>query len=331
MKIWRSFTLLLWSLFLAGLLVVSTSYLLAYQTILNEQAVTERLTTDEFVKRFREEVVIPRAQSTIMTNMTPTALLSNETIKTALEKAFTPEKTKEIITASLPSIYQWLDKKSPDITIIIPIKTELTTFRSTINDQVGAKLKALPECEFYDVSPEVVARLECMPMYLSAGTVTSEVMTEVDNNLSSAPSELNAEILGLTPKQLGPGINAPDYLSYLWALNLITTPLAALTIIYLILRRRSAGLLAVGITVFLLGVALIVGSTMVGTWTTAGDALQQSLTIITTTLLSERMRFWGLVGTGSGLLMIILGVLWRRTHTRRKQSESHYVVERADE
>lgn len=318
MKVWRIITLVIWSLFLAGLLAVSTLYLLAYQTVLNQQAVTAQLTEEKFVTGFRSEVVIPKAQSIIEANMTtPNALLSDETTKTALEKAFTVEKTREIITASLPPIHAWLDKKSPDISISIPIETELNTFRQAINDEVGAKLKALPECEFWDVSPEVVTRLECMPQYTSAGTVVSEVMTEVDDALASAPTELTAETFGLTARQLGPGINVPDYLSYLWALNLITTPLAALTILYLILRRRAAGLLAVGIVLFMLGGVLLAGSIAIGLGAPSGSALQQSLTALTTALLSERMRFWGLIGAGSGIAMIILGALWLRKNTSK--------------
>lgn len=329
MKVWRIITLVIWSLFLAGLLVVSTLYLLAYQTVLNQQAVTAQLTSEQFVTSFRSEVVIPQAQSIIKANTTPNALLSDETVKTALEKSFTVEKTRAIITASLPSIYAWLDKKSPDISLSIPVEAELKTFRQAINDEVGAKLKALPDCTFYDVSPEVVTRLECMPLYLSAETVLSEVMSEVDNGIASAPSELTAETFGLTAKQLGPGINAPDYLSYLWALNLITTPLAALTIIYLILRRRGAGLLAVGIVLLALGAGLLVGSVTVGSQMLSGSALQQSLTTITTVLLGERMRFWGLVGGGSGLAMIILGAVWLQK--RRPKPHDHYTSTRVEE
>lgn len=329
MKVWRVITLVLWSLFLAGLLAVSTSYLLAYQTVLNEQAVTTQLTKDEFIASFRNEVVIPKAQSVIKANMTPNALLSDETIKTALENSFTLEKTREIIAASLPSIYAWLDKKSPDISISIPIETELNTFRQAINDEVGAKLKALPECKFWDVPPEVVTRLECMPQYTSAGTVVSEVMTEVDDALASAPTELTAETFGLTAKQLGPGINVPDYLSYLWALNLITTPLAALTILYLILRRRAAGLLAVGIVLFMLGGVLLAGSIAIGLGSLSGSALQQSLTDLTTALLSDRMRYWGFIGAGSGLAMIILAVIWIRK--RRPKVKDHYAATRSED
>lgn len=319
MKVWRGISLGLWTLFFAVLLTVSSIYFIVFQTVMNQAAMTERLRDAGVYRALRDTVLVPLAVTFIGEKAQFTPLLTREMTERSVRSAFTDQKMNSIGQEVAPAVYAWLDKKSPDISFAVPIRKELEAAQQDLAGQIEARLKALPTCAYYYVDAGTVTRAECLPQYATVPEVLRETMASVDEAAAEAPTELTPETTGLSRAQLGKAINIPDYLSYLWAVTFITVPLTALTGIYLIVRRGSAGLLAVGIVLASFALVLAGGAGLLGSLPLPDQALAGSIASAVYPLVGEKLLLLAYIGGGSGMIAITSGIIWRRARKRRRQ------------
>lgn len=155
-------------------------------------------------------------------------------------------------------------------------------------------------------------------------------MQPIREQTSRVDDQINAETVGLTSQSLGSARNIPDYISYLWTLNLITLPLAGLIALYLTLKRRGIGLITVGSVVLVLAIGCLVASQLIPSITLPAELLARTLLVSETTLVGQQLRFLALTGGVGGILMIAGGIVWI-VMARKHVQEDHFTDESREE
>lgn len=311
MKVWRGISLGLWSVTLTVLLLICTVYFLVSNTLLDEVAVTKQLDSSRVYGVLRTEVVIPAITDQITRKSDPNSLISPDVITKSLSSSLSETDVKTISQPMLDALYGWLNKKRPDPNFSVSIAAENEQFLASLKDTVKQKLTSLPVCAMYYVDEATLVRGECLPQYTTVDVALDEVMTQVRVQATPFGTEISDQTVGLSSKQLGDNANIPDYLSYLWTLNLIALPLAGLSILYLLIKFGGTGAIVIGSVLVLLGAGLLGAYLLLRSIQLPTEIIQRTFSQAGQTLLLGELWPLALIGLGSGLLGISLGVMWQ--------------------
>ena len=326
MKVWRVISLTLWTIVLTTLLIASSTYYLLSYTVLDQSKATTTLRQTKFYDVVRDQTLLPKVQQQISSGQDSGAILPAKDIVTEVNQVFTTDKIRSITDQILGATYKWADNKAPAIEFSIPLTDEKAALSKNLEARIKQNVNNLPKCTAADDIPENPAELTCLPFYVSRNTLSSEAVSDMQNRLQSVDDTLTPETLRMTNKDLGSAVNTPDYIGYLWTLNLITLPLAIIISLYLALKRRGAGLITIGVSLFLVGV---IGLSSYG-------ALQNPHLISTYNALDNEIMKAGklliqptlLLGSGVGALTgaaaIVGGIFWLRASRKSKPNNRLY-------
>lgn len=326
MKVWQGIGTTILALLLAVFLTVSAVYFVLDRSVLDADQTKKSLATAKVYDQIRNDRFIPQLLEDISSQATYGSALTKTDVLDSLRDAF-PQAT--VTTASntvIDATYQWLNKKSPDISFSISITDEKQKFLDSLSTRVMTNLKKLPDCRSFSDISDSPSEITCIPPFASIETVHTAIMLQVTEQVQQTDDAITPETLGISTAQLGGYRNTPDYLSYLWTLNLITLPLAGLIALYLIIKRRAVGLLVVGIVLLALSVGCIVAGLQLTATAPPTDAIARQVFVIEQALAGDQLRFLALIGGISGALMITGGILWRKQTKKRQQK--HFVSER---
>jgi len=322
MKVWRVITLCLWGIFLTGFIVVSSFYFLLNFSILNQAKMKQALAANNFYQSLRDEQIIPALIA--KTSITPTeaGVLPRKDITAALKQVFPAARVETMSNSVIDVIYQWLDKKRPDMSFTIDLSQEKQQLINVLSTTIDQNAEKLPDCESGQDVADDPTLLTCLPPFVQASDVATAAKEEMKRVIDQTEASLTNEDVALTNRTIGDIRNVPDYLSYLWTLNLITLPLAALSTLYLILRRKGGGLIVVGGALAITGILAIIGYAVTQSrllyWP---GATFDTLLTAARSLVRPMLLLFGGIGIGVGVLLIALGIVWvyqRRKHLKRK-------------
>jgi len=312
MKAWRIINLHLWGICLFILLAISLGYLLLSHTVLNQSAVRERLVTTNAYEVIQSDIIIPRITKMIEEESPFTSLITREDVRQSLKTAFSTQRVEKISEPALTSFYDWMNKKQPDLAFSVSITEEKQLFLQDLNNRIGAKIKALPSCRLENLTTADISELVCLPPFGSAGDVVQSLTSTLKQKVMATDDAITDKTLGLSGQNLGGFINLPDYAGYWWALNFITLPLAGLITLYLIIKRRGAGLLTVGIVLLFLGIAAGIGYVLLGMVNMPGTALFQAFYEAIIPLIQHDLLL-GCAGLFLfGIMTVVSGTLWMK-------------------
>ena len=294
---------------LLGLLVVSVSYYALDQSAMNQAKMKQSLASHNVYQLVRTEEVIPQLVGRSPVELGDSGIFTKADLLKSLEQVITEEKVKTWGGQVTDITYEWLNKKRPDLTFSIDMSQEKQQLLADLSSRVNANVKNLPECTTQLAASDVWREWTCLPYYVTVTEVANSVNGELTSSFSDLNSTITNEDVGLTARQLGAAVNLPDYYGYLWALNFVTLPLAALIALYLIVKRRGAGLIAIGAAVLFAALLLLVGGNALGRFATASDPLQQAVLQSAYGVMSETIGLYTPIGLTGGIILITLGIL----------------------
>lgn len=324
MKVWRIISLTLWGIVLLGLLAVSVVYFTLDQSVMNQTKMKQALESHSTYKIVRTEQVIPQFMGRSPVDLDDTGVLTQSDLLKALEQVFNEQKVKNLSEQVVDIMYEWLNKKRPDLTFSFDLSQEKQQLLANLSERVVANAQKLPDCTNTFPDTDEVREFTCIPYYTDATTIASSVNTELASSFENLDVTLTNEDVGLTARQLDGFVNLPDYYGYLWALNLVTLPLAGLLVLYLLIKRRGAGVIAIGATVLVSATALLVGSHTIGRFASHSDPLIHAILHAAYEVMSEKINLFTLIGLTSGSILITLGILLvlRKRQTRQVGEQS---------
>lgn len=322
MKVWQGIGTTILAILLGVFLAVSATWFVLDRSILDEAKTKQALETAKIYESIRSNNVIPKLTEDISREVTYTSALTKTDVIDSLRLAFPQNTVTEATNTVVDSTYQWLNKKSPEISFSILVTDEKALFVSKIDEKVTANLDKLSVCRTLAQIEDAAETLQCIPPNSSDVVIHDAVMEEVTSQVNAVDDAVTPETLGISTAQLGNYRNSPDYLSYLWTLNLITLPLAGFIALYLILKRRAIGLIVVGVVLLLVAIACIVTGQQLMNIPMPSDAAAQRFLVIERNLAGDQLRFLAMIGGAAGAAMIIGGSLWlkrKMKHTKPQQ------------
>lgn len=263
MKILRGIMLGFWVTIMSVCVSLVAAYYIASQTILSPTAVKGWL-SDSGVYASLTDIVVPNLMGSEQPVPEATSTISSEMIQRAAKASIKPEMVKGKVEPIIDATYAWLDSKSPEIRYEIST-TEITAgFLAALRAEVLAKAKTLPECTGY-VAPEDIVTANCLPWYVSPEVATDAVMEYVGKQETVRHMVITPETFSAQQKS-GLSDRLPDFISYFWVAQLLAMPVFALVALWLVLKRRGGGLIAIasslltpGLTLLVIGLFLLVG------------------------------------------------------------------------
>lgn len=318
MNVWRVISLTLWTIVLTTLLIASSTYYLLSYTVLDQSKATAALRQTKFYDVVRDEALLPKVQDHIASEQDAGAVLPAKDVLAGVNQVFTTDKVRAITDQVLAATYKWTDNKAPSIEFSIPITSEKEALAKELEARINRNVDGLPRCGANDVISESPAEMTCLPLYVSRDAVSAEAVSDMQNRLQSVEDTLTPEALHVTNRDLGSAVNTPDYIGYIWTLNLITLPLAIIVSLYLLLKRRGAGLVAIGVSIFLAG---IIGLSSYGvlhspSLAATDNALDNEIIKASQLLIQPTLLLGSGIGVAVGIVAIAGGILWARRAKR---------------
>lgn len=323
MKVWQGIGTTILAILLGVFLAVSATWFVLDRSVLDETQTKKALETAKIYESIRANNVIPKLTDDISREITYTGALTKTDVIDSLREAFPQKTVTEATNTVVDSTYQWLNKKSPDISFSILVTDEKQIFIAKIDEKVTKNLEKLSVCRTLAQIEDAAETLQCIPPNSSDVVIHDAVMEEVTNKVSAVDDAITPETLGVSTAQLGNYRNLPDYVSYLWTLNLITLPLAALITLYLIIKRRAIGLIVVGVVLLLVAIACIVAGQQLMNIPEPADAAARQFLVIERNLMGDQLRFLATVGGAAGATMVIGGIFWRKQALTRRKKKAH--------
>jgi hypothetical protein len=319
--------LTLWVVLISACVGFAAMYYVLSQTILSPTAVKHWLDQSGSYSILAEEVVPLLAQGEEAPKST---LLTHDMLKRAAKASLKPEDVKAKTEPMVDAVYAWLDSKSPEITFTVSTEDETRKFLHALRTELLAKVKTLPGCTQY-VDVAELEQANCLPWYITADTAVSTVMTRVEQQDVFRDKQLTPESftgrVATTPSK-----RIPDIISLMWVVQLVAIPLAAISALFLIVKRRAIGLFAVGLSLLIPGLLLLASGvffSVAGSTTITAFVEKSELAAIAvpfgSTVASSLALICYQVGGVLGIIAIALGVVsiwWRKRTPQTEQKAS---------
>lgn len=319
MKVWRVISTTFIALMILGFLSVSAAYFVLENSVLDSERVETALAASPAYTLVRDQYVIPTVQQRVAGDATFGAALTQTDFLDSLRVALPEEKIQELSNSVLDATYLWVNKKSPDIELSVSLADEKQVFLDDLSGRVSTNLAKLPVCRAYSVT-DTLADIDCISPYATRDEYRDEIMQAVRQSVDQVDTTVTAATLGLDRAALGPARNIPDYVSYLWTLNLVTLPFAVLLSLYLIAKRRGVGMIVVGIVIGMVAVSCYALGRAILSAPLPPDELLRTLAGAGIPLITVQLQFLALWGGAASATMIVAGVLWISLGRKRRQS-----------
>ena len=253
MKVWRAFTLAFWGTLITVCVSLIAVYFVLSQTLLNPTAVKRWLDQSGSYAVLAEIVVpnIVKNSGGIPSN----SLVADDMLMRAAKASITADDVKAKSGPIIDAVYAWLDSKSPEITFSIPVTSETDRFLQALRNELFTKIKSLPECQGF-IDPSTLADANCLPPYVTTDGAVDFVMERVQQQELFRDKVLTPTLI--TGKTVTLNQRIPDAISLFWVIQLIAMPVVAVLTLFLIIKRRATGLIAVAVALAIPALALLV-------------------------------------------------------------------------
>lgn len=315
----------LWATLMTSCVSLLAAYYILSQTLLNPTTVKQWL-NDSGAYSSLVETIVPSLVTNSGVSITSTSVVTPDMLQRAAKASIRPEDIRAKTEPVVDAVYAWLDSKSPEVNFSIETGVETDRLLKALRVEVLAKAKSLPVCTGY-IDLASLEQATCLPWYVSPEGATDSVMQRVEQQDIFRDKKLTADsFMGREGVTFGKWL--PSAVSALWVAQLITMPILGAAILFVITKRRAAGLIAVGSSLLTPGLALLVlglllfvgGSTSIAAFVQEGDvaAIAQPLgKVIAQTLANITLQVGGIL-TGLGALITVAGIWWRKRSRRAK-------------
>lgn len=311
-----------WSTLITVCVGIVAAYFILSQTLLSPTAAKHWLDQSGSYSALAETVVpsLISGNDVIPSNN----LVASDMLKRAAKASITADDVKAKSGPIIDGVYAWLDSKSPEITFSVPVGAETDRFLQALRNELFTKIKSLPECQGF-IDPNTLVDANCLPPYITTDGAVDVVMARVQQQELLRDKVLTPATF--TGKVTTPNKQIPDLISLFWVIQLIAIPVAAILVLFLVVKRRATGLIAVAIALALPALALLViGLLVMGSGTTfisnliakseAAAIAAPLAKVVASSLTSIILQTSGVLAL-AGVIMGGLGIWWRKRSARQ--------------
>jgi hypothetical protein len=312
MKVWRGFTLVFWTVILALSLTVVLFHYSLQGSVLNSQAVKQSLASHGVYDALLGTVVTDKIMGTVTERYPSNKLVDAAMVRSSLTEALPSAELKSRLEPVIDVVYQWLDSKRPDIAFEIPVAGFENQFYRALEVRLGNKIATLPPCGDYRYPPEDALLHDlCLPAYITAPDATQAVMGSIRSSDFPLGTNITTETFAASGAQFKPLKPVPTYLNYLWALNYVMIGIATLVTLFLLITRRSHGVLAIGVATIASGILLWLIQNLVKTrYNVQANDVLALLNNAVVPLFKTLASRYVLIAITVGAILVVLASLW---------------------
>lgn len=265
MKVWRGFTLTIWVVVLTLLATFAMQYRSLQATALDASHVKTQLVKNGAYENLRDTLLLERLRAFINNRYPGNTLIDTPLLRTVLTEVLPRSELQKRIDPIVDSTYRWLDSKEPEVSFSVDLSDKKEVFYRSLEVQLGKKIATLPSCGDYRYPPEDAILVDkCLPVYINARDATDAIMTTARATEFPLGDTVASDTFELPKEQVGTVKQIPTYLNYLWVLNLVAIIVFAIIALLLLVTRRVLGIMAIGISLVLAGLAVWTTTPLLG-------------------------------------------------------------------
>lgn len=324
MSVFQGIRLSIWGVLLAACLVVVNLYSAASHTVLTTQGLEEIAHKSNAYQHIRDDIITPRAVEAMGTY---TAILPRENLAVIIKETLPDTKLDQLASPVITSTRDWLDSKQPDIRFSIDTHELRDTFTTKLTETANKNLENLPACTSGNTLTDIVNAI-CRTPYISVATQQDMLSRIIASQSDTVPVTFTEKTIVL-PGSLKHFTNdVPSYLNMLYAMSIVTGGFAALTTLWLLLKWRLRGIIALGASLIAASIGTaIIASIIRSAHLSALETPYREMAVAGAGVIADRVMYYVLPAILGGIALILIAiaalVLWRRHRSKAPAPQVH--------
>lgn len=303
--------LLIWGIVLAVCLFVVGLQLSTSRTVLDRQTLGSWFDQGNGYEKLRDAKITPQIIRSIKeSDIEGVNFISDDMIRHATTATLTPEVMREKFSPALDSVAGWIDSKNSDISFSISVESERKTFIQHLSREVVTGLRKIPICTYLNTF-EDAAEARCRLSTFVPETLATSITDELNSTANSIPvisGTLTESTFELPASVTAKTRHIPNYLNMLWAASLVAAGVLVLATIWLLVKHRGNGLLALGGGSVVGGIGLVIAAGVVRQASWTNDTAFQSLQTAASQSIAGELTRNGTLAIGIGVVCLMVGV-----------------------
>ncbi|HEU0266253.1 MAG TPA: hypothetical protein VFQ70_01355 [Candidatus Saccharimonadaceae bacterium] len=334
MKLFRVVRLSIWALIIALAVIVVGLYISATQTVLSKPQLMLWAEQGNVMQAMRDSVLAPKIISATESNQ-PTGfqLLTPTVIRESLMESLPPNTLKKYTPSVVEGVYNWLDSRQSTIEFSLPISSVQTDFFAALSRNLADEMAKLPACTWQNTSADISDGV-CSLNQITSSQIHTDVMSTIEDNASNIfGSAITAHDLISSDGSGGLVGSIPNDLNILYASALFMGGLGIASGLWLLVKKRLPGLIALGAGGVvgggvLVGIGILTGQTLSRVATPASF---HSLRAHFAASIQHTITVLGAQCFAISLCITIVGIvgllIWRRFHQATPIPVHHRAVD----
>ena len=264
MNVFSGVRLGLWALIIAVCVTITGTYWTINQTILSQKALNSWAQRSNIADELRQTMVVPKVVD-IINSAKPAGftLLPDSAVKTAVDRAISDSQMLQTAQPAFDSVHNWLVSKSDSVTFSI----DTNSFKSRLITQLSSELKKeinnQPPCTFNNSYADL-QNGTCRYSGAYSEEVTTAIIALVSEKLNSIDTQqLTQNDVTVPASVVSRAKYLPDMLNLLYIGAIFCSGLLALSLVWLLIKKRFYGLIALGAGGLLGAVGTVIVSSIV--------------------------------------------------------------------
>lgn len=269
MKTWHGVRLGLYAVIIAVCVTVVGTYWTMQSTVLQKGSLGRWAKQSNSYASIRDALFTPKITEAV-NDAKPNGfgLLPDNDIRAAINHAITPNDVAAKSQPALDAIHAWLDSKADTIEFSIPTADLRSRVITNLTDELSRELQRAPICSFNNSYSDIENGL-CQYGAAFSEQIKQVLVDALESNLARHDTNTITASDITIPASIARGTkNLPDILNLLYMAAIFCGGLLALALLWLIVRHRAAGLIALGSggiigVIGMLSVVAVITSTLV--------------------------------------------------------------------
>lgn len=331
MTIFKAIRLSIWSIIFASGVTVVSFYLVISQNLLSIDGLNKIAANSQITNTIRNDTILPKALQAAQ-SYEYTALIDDSVVTNAVNETFTDEALTKKIEPAITSLHDWLDSKEPAIAFSLSTADLTTKFSQTLAKKIVEKYQAAPLCTLQSTRAEALAG-ECRSPFITETSLADDVQQTITSNPSIQEiSTITPSTVTVSSTTKSAADDLPTYLNIFYAASIVAAGIAAIVSLWLLLKHRLNGIIALGGGALLTGGLLFVGLAVIqrSMQTLTTDQQFQNIAATVMEVMTAAIHTMIIIYITIGVALIVIGVVaklgiarYRRSHRSLHLSLEH--------
>lgn len=255
MKTFKILRLGIWSLLLATAIVIAGIYVAVQQELLSSTGLKNITAQSDVPATVRSEILVPKVYAAVQQSDVA-AYVDRQAVEQIVTNAASDEVLTQKMSPAFTSLEEWINGSRTDIDFSIDIKDIVDAIAKDLTDSATTAYQALPVCTLRNTSSDIQSGT-CRPSTITATAFRSAAERDINQAIESADTTITQDSVPYFSSITTSGANLPRFLNIFYAVSLVALAIGVLTILWLLIKHRFAGLTTIGIGVLIAAVSLL--------------------------------------------------------------------------